>query len=63
MPIVNIHLMEGRSIEKKRALVQAVTKAICETVDAPPERVRIILSEMAEDNYSIGGLLVADQKK
>lgn len=63
MPIVQIHLMAGRSDEKKRALVKAVTEAVCATVDAPPEKVRIILSEMAENDYAVGGVLVKDSKK
>lgn len=63
MPIVQINLMEGRSDEKKRKLVAEVTRAVCESVDVPPEKVRIILSEMAENHYSVGGVLVQDAKK
>ncbi len=61
MPIIQIHLLEGRSPEKKRNLVKAVTQAVCETIDAPPEQVRIILSEMAKEDYSIAGTLIADK--
>lgn len=61
MPIVQIHLLEGRSEEKKRALVKKVTEAICETVDAPPEAVRIILSDMKKSDYSIAGTLISDK--
>ncbi len=63
MPIVQIHLLEGRDDEKKRALVAEVTKAVCSTLGAPPEKVRIILSEMAENHYAIGGVLTKDTKK
>ncbi len=63
MPIVQIHLIEGRSDDKKRKLVDAVTKAICESVDVKPEKVRIILSEMAPNHYSVAGKLVLDQDK
>ena len=60
MPIVNIHILEGRTVEQKRKLVDKVTKAICESVDVPPEKVRIIISNMDNDNYSIAGKLMID---
>ncbi len=63
MPIVQIHLLEGRSTDKKRKLVEKVTKAICESVDVTPEKVRIILSEMAPEHYSVAGTLVTDTDK
>jgi 4-oxalocrotonate tautomerase len=63
MPIVQIHLMSGRTDAQKRTLVKSVTKAICESVDVKPENVRIILSEMNDNNYSFAGELVIDKKK
>lgn len=63
MPIVQIHLIEGRSIDQKRALVDKVTQAICETVNVPPDAVKIILSDMAKHDYAIAGVLKADESK
>ncbi|HBL68180.1 MAG TPA: 4-oxalocrotonate tautomerase, partial [Firmicutes bacterium] len=31
MPIIQIELLEGRTIDQKRALVERVTQAVCET--------------------------------
>lgn len=63
MPIVQIHLMSGRTNEQKRKLVKSVTQAICDSVDVNPENVRIILSEMSDNNYSFAGQLVIDKQK
>ena len=63
MPIVQIHMIEGRSLEQKRALVDKVTQAICETVNVTPEHVKIIISDMAKHDYAIGGVLKLDEKK
>lgn len=60
MPIVEIHLLEGRDVEKKRKLVSSVTEAVCTALGSKPEQVRIILSDMARHDYAIGGILVAD---
>lgn len=62
MPIVNINLIEGRSVEQKRALVAAVTDAICKTVNVTPDHVRIILQDMAKQDYAVAGVLHCDKK-
>lgn len=61
MPIVKIHFMEGRDVAKKRVLAKKVTQAICESLDVPPEKVRIILSEMKNEDYAVGGVLRLDE--
>lgn len=60
MPIVQIHLMEGRDDEKKRLLVKQVTEAVATSLEVPPGSVRILLSEMAKNHYAVGGTLVLD---
>lgn len=60
MPIVQIHLLEGRDDEKKRRLVRQVTEAVASALEVPEGAVRIILSDMAKSNYAVGGTLVLD---
>jgi 4-oxalocrotonate tautomerase len=62
MPIVQIHMIEGRSEEQKRALVRKVTDAICETANCPPEAVKVIISNMARMDYAEAGILHIDKK-
>jgi len=61
MPILQIHLLEGRDKEKKKKLVEKVTQAVCESLDVKPEQVRIILSEMARGNYAAAGKLFSEK--
>lgn len=61
MPIVTIKLLEGRSVEKKRALVKEVTKAICETVDCPETAVSIVIEDMQRHDYATSGVLICDK--
>lgn len=63
MPIVQIHMLAGRSTDQKRALADKVTKAICETANCPADAVKIIISDMAHEDYAVGGVLHADTKK
>ncbi len=61
MPIIHIHLIEGRSVEQKRALAKEVTDAVCRTVNVPPEAVKIITHDMSKHDYSTGGVLKSDE--
>lgn len=56
MPIINIHLKAGRTIEKKKRLVHEVTQAVCNALETTPDHVRIILQEMTPEDYAIGGV-------
>ncbi len=60
MPIVQIEMFEGRTLEQKRNMVKEVTSALVKTVDCPPEAVRIIIREMKKENYAVTGLLSCD---
>ena len=63
MPIIHVHLIEGRSVEQKRALVSSVTKAVCESVNVTPEHVKIIMHDMAKHDYATAGVLKSDEQK
>ena len=43
MHVVTIHMEKGRPIEIKRALAEAVTKAVTVALDVPPKCVTIII--------------------
>lgn len=55
MPIVTVHLMEGRTPDQKAAMISEVTDAIVRTTGAKKEAVSIIISDMKPENYGIAG--------
>jgi len=61
MPIIQVHMFEGRTIDQKRKLVAEVTEAVVKSIGVKPEDVRIIIEDMAKHDYSIGGTLVIDK--
>jgi 4-oxalocrotonate tautomerase len=63
MPLVAIHLLEGRSDEQKKALLEAVHKAVQDSIGASPESIRIWIEEFARTEYMAAGVLAADKKK
>lgn len=63
MPIIQVNLLEGRTIDQKRKLVATMTDAVVKSLDVKPDAVRIILQEMTRDDYAIGGVLAVDKKE
>jgi len=63
MPLVEIHLLEGRTDEQKKALLTAVTAAVHDSIGAPLESIRVWVQEFSPKEYMIGGVLAADRKK
>ena len=62
MPIVQVNLLEGRTIDQKKKLVANLTEAVVKSLDVKPDAVRIILQEMAKQDYAIGGVLAIDKQ-
>ena len=60
MPFAQIHMMEGRSDEQKRAVIEKVTAALVEAVGAPIETVRVLITEVPKTHWGIGGKSAKD---
>ncbi|HVP90488.1 MAG TPA: 2-hydroxymuconate tautomerase [Terriglobales bacterium] len=63
MPLIEIHLMEGRTDEQKRALLSSVTTAVHESIGAPLESIRVWVQEISPKEYMAAGVLAADKRK
>lgn len=61
MPFVQIDMLEGRTLEQKRALVEKMTAAVVETANCAPEAVTIIIREMAPTHLGKAGKLHSDK--
>lgn len=55
MPIAQLYIIEGRSDEQKEALIQEVSEAMSRSLDAPLERIRVIITEMPKQHFGIAG--------
>lgn len=60
MPIVTVELLEGRTVEQKRQLVEEITKALI-NIGAQREAVRIIIRDLSKQNFAIGGELASEK--
>ncbi len=60
MPFAQINILEGRSEEQKRAVIEKVTQALVEALDAPQQSVRVMINEVPKGNWGIGGVSARD---
>ena len=63
MPLIEIHLLEGRTEEQKKALLTAISKAVHESIGAPVESIRIWIEEFTPKDYMAAGVWYGDRKK
>lgn len=60
MPIIHVHLMEGRSEDLKRRLIEELTQVAIDVINAPRESIRVLLIEIPTDSWGIGGKTARD---
>jgi 4-oxalocrotonate tautomerase len=63
MPTIRVELMEGRTLDQKKALVQALTQAVVDTLGARPESVDILLFDIKPHDWATGGELWSDKRR
>jgi 4-oxalocrotonate tautomerase len=56
MPIVHVHLLEGRSRELKQQLISEITAAVSRTLGNSPASIRVLLHEVPQENWGVAGL-------
>jgi 4-oxalocrotonate tautomerase len=56
MPFVEVTLIEGRSREKKVALMKEVTDAVENTLGVPRDSIRVVLREVPAEHWAVGGV-------
>jgi 4-oxalocrotonate tautomerase len=59
MPIIQVNIAEGRTVEQKLAAYAAITDAVVRTLDVRPEQVRILINEVKDENFAIAGQTMA----
>lgn len=61
MPTYHIELFEGRSVEEKRKLVEAVTRVTTEVLGSSPDSVDIVITDVKRENWATGGKLWSER--
>lgn len=60
MPVVQIEMIKGRTLQQKRDMVQKVTDVLVETIQCKKEAVTIVIREVDKENIAKAGVLHSD---
>ena len=61
MPMIQIHMLPGRTDDEKRAVLTAIHEAVTSTLGVPDSAVRAWITEMVPHGFIRAGEIVADQ--
>lgn len=62
MPVIQITLLKGRTLEQKRKVAARVTDALVEDAGANRASVTVTFVEVSKEDYASGGVLLADKQ-
>jgi len=57
MPLIEVHMLDGRSEEQKRVLLEAITQAVHESIGAPLPSIRVWIQEFSSEEFMVAGEL------
>ncbi len=60
MPFAQIYMIEGRTEDMKRAVIEKVSAALVDATSAPKEAVRVWITEVPNTNWGIAGQTAKD---
>ncbi len=63
MPLIEIHLLAGRTDEQKKALCAAVSEAVRASIGVPVESIRVWLQEFSHEDFMAAGQWYGDRRK
>ncbi|MFX3633995.1 MAG: 4-oxalocrotonate tautomerase [Candidatus Pristimantibacillus sp.] len=56
MPIVNIQIMEGRTPDTVKSLIERITDTVAEELNCPKDRIRVLVTEVPKTHWGIAGV-------
>ncbi len=62
MPLVQITMLLGRTVDQKRKIAQRITDAMVEEAGARREAIVVTFVEVSKESYASGGELMADKR-
>ena len=55
MPVISVDMVEGKTREQKRRLIEGFTKTACEVIGCEPDQVTVILREIPPTMWGKNG--------
>jgi len=63
MPLIQVTMLQGRTVEQKRKIAQRITDTMVEEAGARREAIMVAFHEVSKESYASGGVLLVDKGK
>jgi 4-oxalocrotonate tautomerase len=63
MPTYHVEMIEGRTLEQKKKLVEEITRVSVEVLGGSPESVDVLITDVPAHNWATGGQLWSEKLK
>lgn len=60
MPVIQVTMSQGRTVEQKRELVKVLTRETAQILKTKEDAVRILIYEVSKENWGNAGVLGLD---
>jgi 4-oxalocrotonate tautomerase len=61
MPMIHVYMLEGRTGDQKRRIIEGMTSAMVDVCGSKVERVGVIIHELPAENWGRGGAPMSDE--
>jgi len=61
MPLVQVTMLQGRTVEQKRKIAARITDVMVEEAGTRKEGIVVTFVEVSRESYASGGVLMADK--
>jgi 4-oxalocrotonate tautomerase len=61
MPLIQVSMLRGRTDDEKRAMLEAISQAVHDSIGAPVPSIRVWIHEMGPYDMIAGGEVLADR--
>ena len=62
MPTYHVEMLEGRTLEQKKKLVEAITRVSVEVLGGQRDSVDVLITDIKRENWSTGGKLWSEPR-
>ena len=63
MPVITVQMRTGRTKNAKKKLLRQVTDAAADALEIDAGRIRVLIHEVDDAHFSVGGVSYEDQDK
>jgi 4-oxalocrotonate tautomerase len=61
MPLVQVTMLQGRTVDQKRKIAKRIADTMVEEAGAKREAIVVTFVELSKESYASGGVLMADK--